>query len=219
MFTYLLPEALGLRTADALAAARPKLGRLPLGIAPLDQLLDGGLARGGLVEITGRGGRWSIGLAALAAATARGETAALVDLGDQLDSERAEAAGVVLPRLLWLRPERLRPALAAAEMVLAAGFSLVVLDAGVSARVEWVPPAAWMRLARAARVQHAALLLLTPRRMSGTQAAAVLRMTRARPIWSGRPGPPLLAGMALCLRKLRGGGAARPHAAEFTLAG
>lgn len=219
MFTFSLPAALGLRTADALAAVRPALAPLPVGLAPLDQLLDGGLVRGGLVEVIGQGGGWSIGLAALAAATARGEAAALVDWGDQLDPARAEAAGVVLPRLLWLRPERLRPALAAAELALQAGFSLVVLDLGVNPRPGCVPPAAWMRLARAARTQRAALLVLTPQRMSGTHAAAVVRIAQARAIWTGAPGPRLLAGRVLRLQLVRGRGSAWAEAAEIRLAG
>jgi RecA/RadA recombinase len=218
MFTYSFPPALGLRTADEFDAARPALARLPLGIAPLDRLLDGGLPRGGLVEVFGRGGCWSLGVAALAAATARGETAALVDLGDQLDPARAEAAGVTLSRLLWLRPGRLRPALAAAEMALQAGFGLVVLDIGVNPVHEWVYRAAWMRLARAARAQRAALLVLAPRRMSGTQAAVVLRIARARALWTGAPGPRLLAGLILRLQPVRGGWAPL-DTVEFRLAG
>src|SRR5512143_1726070 len=54
---------------------------------PLPSL--GGLPRGTLVEVVGRrsSGRFALALAALAAATQAGESAALVDLGDQLDPQ------------------------------------------------------------------------------------------------------------------------------------
>ena len=48
-------------------------------------------------------GRTSLGWAALAAATARGEWVALIDTFDRFDPEPAAAAGVELSRLLWVR--------------------------------------------------------------------------------------------------------------------
>jgi hypothetical protein len=41
--------------------------------------------------------------AALAAATRRGETVALIDTFDRFDPPTAAACGLVLPRLLWVR--------------------------------------------------------------------------------------------------------------------
>ncbi len=72
----------------------------------LDRLLCGGLRRGALVELVGptSSGRFSLVLGALAAATRRAEPAALVDLGDGLEPRLAEAAGIELDRLLWVRP-------------------------------------------------------------------------------------------------------------------
>ena len=59
---------------------------LPTTIPPLDTLLGGGLARGKMTEIAGRGTRFSIVIATLAAATSIGEAAALIDasVGDTL---------------------------------------------------------------------------------------------------------------------------------------
>ena len=115
--------------------------------------------------------------------------------------------------LLWARPRRVREALAAAEMLLAAGFPLVVADLGLCARTRGTPDAAWVRLARAAAAQEAALLLSTPWRASGIAADAVVSASRAHPVWrgSGRA-PRLLAGLAsrLMLEKL---GRATPGAA------
>ncbi len=189
-------------------AARP--APLPTALAPVDRLLDGGLARGRLVELVGRrsSGRLSIVLAALAAATGADEPAALVDLANGLDPQLATAAGVVLERLLWVRPQRLKEALIGAEMLLGGGFPLVVLDLGS-------PPvpggrgaeAAWLRLARAAAARDAALLVSSPYRASGTAAATVLEARPARPLWRGAGASPrLLAGLRsrLALAKLDG---------------
>ena len=116
-----------------------------------------------LIELSGRRscGRFSIGIAALASATSSGEAAALVDLGSHLDPQSAEAAGVDLTRLLWVRPRKLKEAVASAEMLLATGFPLVVVDLGLPpVRGRFVPDAAWVRLTRAAHAHKAALLLL-----------------------------------------------------------
>ncbi|MES1244275.1 MAG: hypothetical protein ABUT39_21900 [Acidobacteriota bacterium] len=161
---------------------------LPTAVPALDRLLDGGLPRGQLVELVGSrtSGRFSAVLAALAAATGVGEAAALVDLGDALDPALARDLGVDLQRLLWLRPVNLKQTLAAAEMVLASGFPLVILDLGA-------PPvrggrgleAAWLRIARAAKAHNAALLVSSPYRVSGTAASVVLKAERARAAWQG----------------------------------
>jgi hypothetical protein len=165
----------------------------------LDRLLTG-LPKGRLVELVGRrtSGRHSLALDALAAVTSSGEAAGLVDLGDHLDPQAARAAGVDLERLLWVRPRRLKQALASAEMLLGTGFPLVVADLGLSPRnARFLPDAAWVRLSRAAQAQGARLLLLTPWRMSGIAAEAVVTSDLARPTWSsaGRS-PRLLDGVS-----------------------
>ncbi len=175
-------------------------GSLATGLSALDGLLAGGLPKGTLVEIVGRrsSGRFAIGLAALAAATSSGQAAALVDLEDHLDPQAAERAGVDLARLLRVRPRRVQEALASAEMLLAAGFPLVVADLGLAPRhARFVPDAAWLRLTRSAQARGAALLLLTPYRLSGIAAEAVLSTQGARPIWQGSGrAPRLLAGLS-----------------------
>jgi recombination protein RecA len=74
------------------------------GIAALDEL-TGGWPLGTLSELFGpaSSGRTSVLLAALAAATARGEACALIDAGDAFDPESAAGAGVDLKKLLWVR--------------------------------------------------------------------------------------------------------------------
>jgi hypothetical protein len=77
----------------------------PTGLAALDRRLGGGFPRGQLSELVGprSSGRTSLLLAALAAATARGEVVAVIDTFDMLDPASAAAAGVDLSRMLWVR--------------------------------------------------------------------------------------------------------------------
>ena len=189
------------RASDLPSSSAPR-DPLPTTVDALDRLLLGGLPRGGFVEVSGRRscGRFSIGIATLAAATSSGETAALVDLGSHLDPQSAEEAGVDLTRVLWVRPAKLKDAVASAEMTLSAGFPLVVLDLGLPPlRGRFVPDAAWVRLERAARQRHAMLLLLAPYRISGVAADAVVAADAMRPVWRGmatQGAPKLLAGVA-----------------------
>ena len=78
---------------------------LPMEIPLVDACLRGGLPRGQLSELTGAcsSGRMTLLLRLMAAATRRGEIAALVDTHDRLDVASAAAAGVDLDRLLWIR--------------------------------------------------------------------------------------------------------------------
>ena len=182
---------------------------LPTGLVALDRLLDGGLPRGRLVEIVGRrsSGRFAAAVAAIAAATTRGQATALVDLGSGLEPAAAAGSGASLERLLWVRPKNLRQAALATEMLLATGFPLVVLDLG-SPPVPGGrgPQAVWLRLARATLDRGAALLVTSPYRASGAAAAVVVAADRSRPVWDGRDrAPRLLTGLRsrLTLEKRR----------------
>lgn len=192
--------------------------QIPTTLEPLDKLLGGGLQRGKLIELVSRraAGRFSIVLAALAAATTMGEAAALVDLGDHFDPQLAAANGVDLRRLLWVRPKTVKEAVMSAEMITATGFQLVVLDVGLHPiRGRRAPEAAWVRLARTAESCGTAMLVSSPYPLSGTASEAVLKgnVTRARWIGSGNS-PRLLAGMETSLtlekhRHLKPGAAAK----------
>jgi hypothetical protein len=91
-------------TAASHLEIRPAPETASFGIAALDAL-TGGLPRGCLSEIIGpeSSGRTSVLLAALAAATQRGEICALIDATDSFHPHSAAAAGVDLSRLLWVR--------------------------------------------------------------------------------------------------------------------
>ncbi len=77
----------------------------PSGVTELDAVLGGGFPRGSLVELCGpaSSGRTSLAFSLLAQATERQEACALVDVSDSLDPISLAAAGVELPRLLWIR--------------------------------------------------------------------------------------------------------------------
>jgi hypothetical protein len=92
---------------------RPAPALVSFGIAALDQL-TGGLPRGCLTEISGpdASGRTSVLLAALAAATQRGEICALIDASDAFHPPSGAAAGIDLTRLLWVRCTPASPATA-----------------------------------------------------------------------------------------------------------
>lgn len=94
-----------LTTVSPFAAAEPA----PFHLEALDEVLRGGLPRGQTSEIVGpaSSGRTSLAWAALAAATSRGEWAALVDTFDRFDPVTAAEAGVVLPHVLWVRGQAL----------------------------------------------------------------------------------------------------------------
>jgi Mrp family chromosome partitioning ATPase len=91
--TSTLPERLG---EDAVA---------PLDADALNRGLAGGLPRGQVSEVVGpaSSGRTSVAWAALAAATRRGESVALIDTFDRFDPPTAHACGIDLAKLLWVR--------------------------------------------------------------------------------------------------------------------
>src|SRR3954468_8909364 len=88
-----LAYGLGLRLASQLVTPSPRLRGEGRGEELLLPLLPGCL-----LEISARrsSGRFAVGLAALASAGGRGQTAALIDLGDHLDPQAARESGVDL---------------------------------------------------------------------------------------------------------------------------
>src|SRR5271168_4843337 len=82
--------------------------RLRSGLPPLDALIDGGIPRGRISEITGRAGSGKTSIAAsfAAFATRRGEVAAWLDASGSFDPESMATAGVDLRRMLWASMRR-----------------------------------------------------------------------------------------------------------------
>jgi hypothetical protein len=157
-------------------AVRPALEMVPSGIAAMDAL-TGGLPRGCLTEICGpaSSGRTTVLLAALAAATRRGEFCVIVDASDALDPQSVAAAGVELDRLLWVRcgenshqaEQRLEQLLRATDLLLeSGGFGMIVLDLGdlPPQTARRIPLTTWFRFRRA--VEHTPTVLLAIERQS-----------------------------------------------------
>src|SRR5262249_6830204 len=86
---------------------------------------------GRVTELVGArsAGRTGLACRIAASATSAGETIAWIDPEDALDPEAVGGAGVVLERMLWVRPRDVADAFRAAEILLGAGgFGLVIFD-------------------------------------------------------------------------------------------
>lgn len=165
-------------------------------ITALDDCLRGGLPRGQLSEIAGpcSSGRTALLLTLVAAATRRGEIAAVVDTCDRLDVASALAARADLDRLLWVRGDATGPmdravdrALKALTLVLqAGGFGVVALDlADVPAlALKRLPFTTWMRVQRMVEGRDTACVLVVPEPLARSAGGVTLTLA-ARPVWAG----------------------------------
>ena len=182
----------------------------PTGVPALDARLGGGFPRGQLSEIIGTrsSGRSSLLLSMLAAATARGELTAVVDVLDMLDVESAAAAGVALDRLLWIRghvvanpglcrdtnQRAVEQAIRALALILQAGnFGLVAFDAGEApaGALTRLPFTTWLRLQRMLEGTPTVCVLIGPEPMARSSAGLTLQLGQA-----GRAGQAGQAGQA-----------------------
>src|SRR5262249_33006112 len=93
----------GVRPASRLEV-RPKPEMVSAGVPELDAL-TGGIPRGCLTEICGgpSSGKTSVLLAAMAAATQRGESCVLIDSTHSFGPSSGAAAGMDFSKLLWVR--------------------------------------------------------------------------------------------------------------------
>lgn len=167
----------------------------PTGLAALDARIGGGLPRGHLSEIVGprSSGRTSLLLHLMAEATRRGELVALVDALDMMDVASAEAAGVALSRLLWIRghvvtnpglcrdlnQRAMEQAVKALGLVLQAGnFGLVVLDLGEAPAdaIARLPFTTWLRLQRMVEGSQTMCVLVGHAPMSRSAAGVSIKL-------------------------------------------
>jgi hypothetical protein len=170
--------------------AKPLPETVPSGVPEIDRA-TGGLPRGSLTEIFGApsSGRASLLVSILAKATARQEFCALVDAEDGFDPVSAAAAGVELPRLLWIRCiHNAEHALRAADLLLqGGGFGVVALDLGdtPAPAARRISLTSWFRLRRA--VEHTPTVLIAVGRQSNakTCASLMLELSRGHARWSG----------------------------------
>jgi recombination protein RecA len=158
------------------------------GIPEIDARV-GGLPRGALTEICGApgSGKTTLLTAALAGRTAAGEVCALVDARDSFDPGVAQAAGVALKQLLWVRCHDLNQALRATDLLIqSGGFGLVAVDLSDVAQrtVRQVPLNAWFRFRRAVEDSPTILLMLEQEANAKTCASLVLRLETRQMKWS-----------------------------------
>jgi recombination protein RecA len=188
-------------------STRPAPAMLPSGIAAINAL-TGGWPRGCLTEICGpaSSGRTTLMLAALAAATRRGEFCVLVDASDALDPRSAADAGVELDRLLWVRcaerdpapkngkqnknrhpaqsgrpnpDRRLEQVLHATDLLLeSGGFGLVILDLSdlPPQQARRIPLTTWFRFRRAVEHTPTVLLVMEQQPIAGSCSSLQLRL-------------------------------------------
>jgi recombination protein RecA len=196
--------ALRARKLDrTLTTALPPLGRMDVAVAataidPLDGCLRGGLPRGHLSEIAGprSAGRTTLLLQLLAAATRRGEIAAVVDTCDCLDVASVVSAGVELDRLLWIRgsptpsalaDRAIERALKALNLVLqAGGFGVVAIDLADAplTALNRIPFTTWLRSQRTIEASETACVLMGPCPLARSAGGLTLSVT-GRPRWDG----------------------------------
>ena len=191
---------------------KPVAETVPSGVPEIDRA-TGGLPRGGITEIFGApsSGRASLLVSILAGATARQEFCALVDAEDAFDPLSAAAAGVDLPRLLWIRcGHNAEHALRAADLLLqGGGFGVVALDLGDTPvrAARRISLTSWFRLRRA--VEHTPAVLIAVARQSNakTCASLMLELSRESARWSGGAldSARLLGGMRVAVARRKPG--------------
>ena len=157
------------------------------------------LPRGAITEISGAlsSGRTTLTHAILARATAAGEFCAIVDSAGAFDPWSAAAAGVDLPRLLWVRANRrVEAAFKAADLILhSGGFGVIVLDlCEASARdLNRVPLSYWYRFRGAVENTPAKFVVVSHVPLAKSCARLPLETRREGALWLGKWGQTTLS--------------------------
>jgi recombination protein RecA len=167
----------------------------PTGIPAIDREL-GGIPKGALTQICApagiTSGRTSMLVAMLAQATGKEQFCALVDAMDCFDPESAEANGVCLSYLLWVRcsgrrMKSVEQAFKAADILIQnGGFGVIAIDLGdVDEKlIRKIPLTTWFRFARVMEPLPTALVMLLPYPAAQNCAALTLNVS-ASAQWSG----------------------------------
>ena len=167
---------------------RSERGSIPTGIPQIDDAVEG-IPLHALTEICGSpmasSGKTSL-LTSLLAQASRTHCCALVDASDSFDPASGHAAGVHLPRLLWVRCGKsrvklppLEQAFKVADILLqSGGFGLIAVDlSGIGERVVCkVPLSSWFRFSRVIEKQPAALVFVEQEPHATSCAGLVLQV-------------------------------------------
>ena len=170
---------------------------IPTGIFSLDQQIHG-IPQGALTQIhaplSSSSGKTALLVSLITQLTSREQFCALVDAGDCFDPESAEAAGVNLARVLWVRcsaRQKLKPleqAFKATDILIQnGGFGLIAVDLGnvEEKLVRKIPLTTWFRFARVVEKMPAALVFLMAYPAAQSCAGLTLHLAAAEPRWSG----------------------------------
>ncbi len=168
----------------------------PTGITALDQQIHG-IPRSALTQIHAplglSSGKTALLVSLMAQLTRQEQFCALVDANDCFDPESAEAAGVNLARVLWVRcspKQRLKPleqAFKAADILIQnGGFGLIAVDIGnvEEKQVRRIPLTTWFRFARVVEKMPAALVFLMTYPAAQSCAGLTLHLAGAEPGWA-----------------------------------
>jgi recombination protein RecA len=163
---------------------------LNTGVNSVDQLIEG-CPRGRITEIVGpvSSGRTSLLGSILAEATRQNEFCAVIDTNNAFDPVSADAAGVDLRHLIWVRcngnPEH---ALKSADLLVhSGGFGVIALDlCEVPARVtRRIPLSWWYRFRRAIENTPSVFLVLENEPTAKACASLLLEMKRDGATFAG----------------------------------
>ena len=171
---------------------RQERGRILTGIASIDEAVQG-VPLHAMTEICGSNlassGKTSV-LTSLLARASRDHFCALVDAGDSFDPVSGHAAGIYLPRLLWVRCGKsrgklppLEQAFKVADILLqSGGFGLIAVNlSGIPERVvRKVPLSSWFRFSRVIEKFPAALVFVEEEPHATSCAGLVLRVGTER---------------------------------------
>ncbi len=163
--------------------------------------LETNLPRGAITEVYGgrSSGRTSLCLHIMALATQKGEICAVVDLQDSFHPASAEAAGVRLERLVWVRcGGNAEFALRAADLLLhAGGFGIIHLDlCEASARtLNRIPLSYWHRFKKTVKDTPTVLLVAAGTPQAKSCASSSLQTICKAVSWLGGQPFSLLDGL------------------------
>lgn len=169
----------------------------------LEELFPQGIRRGATFEITGprSSGRMSVCLPILGHATSTGEVCALVDLHDSFNPAAANASGVQLERLVWVRcGGNMEHAIRATDLLLhAGGFGVVALDLceANALALNRIPISYWHRFRRAIEHTPTVMLLLADSPQAKSCSGGSVHTKRKAFAWSGSRATPLLQGLEI----------------------
>jgi hypothetical protein len=166
------------------------LDLLDLSIPELKQVIDG-VPKGAITEVfgTASSGKTTFLHAVLAASVQAGECCTLIDVHGTFDPIAANATGVDLRRLLWVRCcGKLEHALQATDMLVhGGGWGVVALDIAdvPPAMLQKVPISYWHRFRLAVANTPTSFLVIEREPFVRSCASLAIEMTAAKPVRTG----------------------------------